>query len=817
MAQKLDLEPVQKLDLEPLNLEPDDNEKPVSKLLKGGLFDPNLSLKDKLLLPFKEPTTDSEGFKISGPGLMKIPGLESLGSTIQEKASNTGNYLVGAAGGLTKYLTDILSTGFDPRTAGIKPVEAALSELKPVGSGQTEAAAAKVTPKLLGPAPPQSRFVSGERGIADATVPNKIDLGPQPQNLSGTVPSSQFGQVNTVPPEIAASYSGSGSPARLNPIEPSTSTAIGPVGNETPKLNPINEQAVQPKYNVGAPELPYQLPSAERISKIRESASPEIKNGDIPAPPLDDVVQKTTVPKTAEESVLPKPGNPDISAATAEFTSPNQTLGAHPETAQIAELIPKTYDQKTKWIATTQRELADISSGLNKVDRITLGKLIDGQTVEGAPLELQARANKARPILDQIHEMFPEGATKAGKDVGYLENYFTHIEEQPGDIKSAIKSILDYHFGIFKAPEFAGGGNVYDVGMGNPSSRFVEPRTGALKDVQYDVNKVFPAYVESAARVIYDKPAIQAAAEMLKDIPDSNLKELATWYVRNYSNFDSLPGLSQAWSGWASKLARTTSRSLLGFNTGLQSLHLARIPANLWPELGTKYTAMGMKQLATHPIEAWTEAAKLGLLQNEIRPFAFKTTMEKFDSVSNFLSLADYLDKSIGYHGFKQKFIDMGMNESDASMKALAETKRVSLTTDPARQMKGFSPEGPMGPVGSKLTMQFKQVPAKIVEQFTRIAMNAKNDKRVAARLVAGNGLAIAGLVAGVKTFHLNPMNMLPDAAFGPFGDVMKGVTSKLAGGDATGALMDLALWAIPGGKSIQRQIEGGPSAFVGE
>lgn len=540
---------------------------------------------------------------------------------------------------------------------------------------------------------------------------------------------------------------------------------------------------------------------------------------------LDETIQKAPS-ATVESEVIPRAGQAksftDIGALTANVTSPDQTLSSRPVTKPIADLIITAQDKKVQWIASTERELSELSEGLGKNDRVLLGKLIDGQELPNAPLELQERANRARVILDQVHEMFPEGATRSGGNVGYLENYFTHIQHQPENFRSAVSNILDHHFGIFKrkAVELAesegeGIGDHFETGLGRPSSPFVEQRTGNNTDLQYDVNKVFPAYIESAAKVIFDKPAVEAATRHLDKIPDSNLKELASWYIKNYSRYDAEKGLSNAWRKWTNSIARTTARSLLGFNTGLQTLHLARVPANLYPELGAKYTLYGLKQLGSNPIQTWTESARLGLLQNEIRPFSFRTPLEKFDSISNFLSMADYVDKTAGYFGYKKKFMDMGLGEEEASLKAIRETKRVSQTSDPARQMMITRAKGGNALAHSVTTLgtQFKQVPAKIVEQYIKIASEAKSNPKQAARLLAGVGLVL-GANEGLRTFHLDPMHMIPTSVWGAFGDTVSRVVYNLSKGNWEKALEETALWATPGGKSLQRQIKQGPSAI---
>lgn len=55
-----------------------------------------------------------------GPELMKIPGSDKLSEAIREKGRNTGSYAGGFLGSLAGDVVDFASTGFDPRTAGLK-------------------------------------------------------------------------------------------------------------------------------------------------------------------------------------------------------------------------------------------------------------------------------------------------------------------------------------------------------------------------------------------------------------------------------------------------------------------------------------------------------------------------------------------------------------------------------------------------------------------------------------------------------------------------------------------------------------------------
>ncbi len=56
----------------------------------------------------------------SGQDLMKIPGTESIAEGIRNKGMNTGNWYGGFFGDIGAQIADMLGSGFDPRTAGVK-------------------------------------------------------------------------------------------------------------------------------------------------------------------------------------------------------------------------------------------------------------------------------------------------------------------------------------------------------------------------------------------------------------------------------------------------------------------------------------------------------------------------------------------------------------------------------------------------------------------------------------------------------------------------------------------------------------------------
>lgn len=544
--------------------------------------------------------------------------------------------------------------------------------------------------------------------------------------------------------------------------------------------------------------------------------------------PAIDIENAAPIQATApEQLIIPKPGqaraSKDINPIRAGLGSVDRTLESRPESAPIAKEIITAQDEKLRFIATTGRQLAETTKGLNRRERMEMWDVMNGDITSQNP-SINERAQQAKVILDSVFDMIPGGSEG---EVGYWEKYITHMKKMDTDTQSAMQFILDNHLGggLFKSIRelfssktlgtTSGGtlGDFLEKGLGDPNSPFTKERIGTLNQLEKDVNKVFPAYIESIAKSIFDKPAVDRAKTLIKDLPDSNLKTLAEWYIKNYTRYDAMGNLNGAWEKFTRGILTTTNRTFLSFNPGLQALHLARIPANLFPELPSQYILYGAKKVGTSPIVSWHEMARLGMLPQEIRPLSFRTAGEKFDSVANFLSIADSLDRAIGYHGFKQMFLDKGLPEAEASLQAIAASKRASLTVDPARPMQAFSTRGMQG-TALRTTLQYKHVPAKILEQYTSIASKAMSDPASAARLVAGVSFAYGLHEAGLHTFHFSPLNLVPTEFLGPFGETVRKVAGDLSHGNVEQAIIDTAIFATPAGKSIEKQIKFGPSLF---
>lgn len=845
-------------DYQPESAEPESVWQKAKEVGKRFIFGPDKKVIDETIKKISpEDAKYREEHGISG-----VVGLPEDDSLLPKRKTEPDTYWSGFANSL---YNDFVRPQFGPTGFIGSSSISRVPRIDPskVEAGITATKAARKTagldmPKGLPPVRQEPRtFYQGEGGVAEKgktypldTAPANPRLGQTTQGfdkagkeLPVTVLPQETGSISEIP-AIDAARRGTkiGEVPKFNPSHPMESLERVKSGStmELPKSQDIG--------NVGDPSAPYQLPSAlPKPSRKAQILDPSIEESG--AAKASTLTKESDIAKNYSNGV-PSPGKArtadeanrsiieqqnkssntkDIGTLRRNFTSVDRTLESRPETAPIVNHIVSAADAKAQWIATTERDLAAVLGNVGKKEKKLIGEMLD-KGVANHPMgntPLGQKAAQIKTVLDKIHAEL--GVPADGK-LGYIDNYLTHIQKEGGDLGDGVRQIWEFHlkkpfqeiFGGREIPQTGPKGlhDFYDHGLGNPSSPFSKTRTSKLENYELDVSKVLPAYVESIAKLKFDKPAVDAAKKLIAELPEKDIygapnkiKELSEWYVKNYTRYDSMPGLAREWNDWTSRLMRTTGRSMLGFSTGLQTLHLARIPANLWPELGTKYTVEGIKQLVKNPKNAYNEAVSLGLLQNEVRPFAFKTPMQKADSILAFFSAADFLDRSIGYHGFKKMFIDKGMNEAEASLKAISASKKASLFVDNARPIKAFQPDPSFGGSLTRLTLQFKQVPIKIIEQYVTIAKNARKDPATAARMVTGVGLAIAGMEAGYRTFHIGPQQIELQTG-GAFGSVVRKVYNNLMKGRVKDALKDTALWLTPAGISMERQIRRGPSMF---
>jgi len=654
-----------------------------------------------------------------------------------------------------------------------------------------------------------SRFISGPAGVAENKYYPVDTAAPTPrigQREAGTILPRETEGLYQIPPDLAAREGldvGQGKPEEAVPSPQELHD------------RPANEAAYPSAktFNIEQPnQYPFTTPSAERP---------------IPAKPPLDAVNAAPRVITEPESLgkvpagqpdVPIPPGKDISAFRAEFSTPHVVADNFPQVKGVVDPIYKANDEGLKWLATTQREFADISSGLNTEDRQRLMYILNGDEIPDRP-DLMAKAAKAKNLLDHVYDMASDNSPE---NIGFIDRYITHIEKQPDDFKSAVASIVDHQFGqksglyqIFSSGNLAKAtgdiGDLYEKGIGSPTSNFIKKRTGALSDIETDYDKIIPTYLESMKKVIFDRPATDEAKDALKSLPVGKLKEWATAYIKNYTKYDADAELSKAWNSLANQIATTNARSVISFNPLVHAYHAGQLPANIWPELGTRYSMQGALQFLQHPIEGYQELAKNGLFSNMIRPMQFQTPMQKFDSASYYLNMVESLVKGTGYYGFKQRALDAGLDDAAATMRAIAETKNATATVDPARTMRYFTPESNiLGGQMGRLAKQYHQIPTKLVEQFARAMADWKENPAMAARYVAGSTIAGAGSVAGLHTLHINPLTLAGSYAggAGQFGTVMTSAIRDLGRGNLGAALGDIATWAAPGGAVAKKGIK---------
>lgn len=684
-----------------------------------------------------------------------------------------------------------------------------------------------VLPNLVRPRAAQSEILS-QTAVRDLDLTKPVQTGSDIHFISGgpenpiwpvedtqSAPSGYFGTGQPIINEKGIEIAPAQATNRPRPSGP-WDRNIG----AGPRANPADAvyNNAREKFNMGRDLPAAVLPPVKPVPKPLDiiNSSP-IKITDVSGIQRIPPGQADVPPIIMIDTSNPR----GMSGFRAETTSPHIAMKNFPESRAVIEPILNSNDEKYKWLATIQREFADVSKGLELPEREQLMRVMNGEKVNASP-DIMARAARAKSLTDSVYEL---AQSKTDDKIGFIDNYITHMQRQPRGFIENAKAIIEHHIGkesplykVFTGDEAAtkpgtGIGDFYNKGMGDPSSPFIESRTGNIRELETDYNRIMPIYLESMAKVIHDKPAVEAALEGLKKIPDGTvLKEYLRGYVQNYSRYDSDPLLANKWNALANQIATRNAQSVISFNPIIHMYHAGQLPANVWPELGTKYSAHGLKEFLSSPHKNYQELARNGLFSGQIRPMSFQTPEQKFDSVGYFMNMVESIVKGTGYYGFKQKFLDEGMSEADAVMRAIQETKNVTATVDPARHMRYFTPESNMkGGQFSRLLKQYHQIPAKLVEQFSHAASNFKEDPAKLARYLIGTSIAAGGAAAGAHTLHINPTQQILDFAGGgggQFGRVMTNIFRMLAKGDVIGATKQAAEWATPGGASIKKGMQ---------
>lgn len=559
------------------------------------------------------------------------------------------------------------------------------------------------------------------------------------------------------------------------------------------------------------------------------------------------------------------PSRKDPSAWASQL-SPHNVLFNHPLTRGVVEPIIKAYNEKNKWVRGRLDQVKQFIPGmtrsaftsfdLGKASSVRIGKILDGLDVPEASAKERAAAAGIKKMLDEVFA----DAKIVKPDMGYMEYYLTHMQkpDEPG----LLKSIRN----VFKSGKLAqtlgsSQGDMYDKGLGKPSSPYVEPRTGQLTDIDYDIRRVIPNYLRSMGKEIFDGPAVEKAKAELAKIPndskgrESILKSTASWYIKNYTRYDSEAALNQAWRVAARNIAKTTSRSVMDWFPGVHLLHLGEIPTSVYPELGEYHTTVGLWRTLTHPEQTYNELAKAGLLYGSDKPYQFKTVGERYQSAAQFFGVAESLTKGIAYEGAKSmlKARNPGMSLEEINGRALAIARETTFDTSAINQMRLLSPESMVmgGPVGSITGGQFRQIPMKAVEraaqtgyrgvaspiklaleavkqslpkglqdkfnitpadaqQYADMIDKAKADPIKAGRMLLGTGIAL--VLTDQINAHLVHMNLGHLAKLNPFGPSATALgqiaDDVFVKQDFEKTIKDLFYWGMPGGAAIKSLVE---------
>ena len=655
---------------------------------------------------------------------------------------------------------------------------------------------------FLSSLPPQEAAQYG-LGKGDISMPMSRDV--RGYGLPGSVtdqPRNIIGEASFIPP--------GGMAADVSP-EP---TLEHPAGGIVPKSEvPARSSIYNPNsFDVVNRTLSNHTP--EGISAHVDSI-PEFASGNTPKPSPDIINATPTEPVVLSDLTLPRAGQirptpvKDVNLWQTQFNSPHKILSNYPDTKEVIDPLLQANDEGLAWLGNIKRKAAETTAGLNLEERIAMSDIAQGKPANDPTGDLTRRAGELRTILDNAHANMPEGSRPDGGDVGYTKDYVTRMAAKD----PVVQQIYDYYMGkenplyklfaksniedrsIIKTP-------IFEKGVGEPMSPYTKERTGELENPEQDLNKILPAYFDSIKKVVFDKPAVERAEQALSNVPiNSKRYDLAKWTIKNYSGYDAEPQLHKSSDEFWRALGTVTARSYFGIKPMLHVLHATAVPQSIWPELGTKYSTIGLAKLLNEPVAAWTELGQRGLVQGDTNPWSFKTPGERMDAIIHGNNYIEKFVKGIGYFGAKQKYLDQKMNEASATMKAIQDTKDMTYSTDKIRQMKGTSPESNVwgGEGGSQILWQGKRIPLKLVENLTNTLMDFKQNKAKAARMVAGT--AAVGTLLGKKLYDETSGMLAPS---GPFISTLHNIYTDASKGDYGSMLGEVLAWAFPGGQQIK-------------
>lgn len=525
-----------------------------------------------------------------------------------------------------------------------------------------------------------------------------------------------------------------------------------------------------------------------------------------------------------------------LNKLAASMGSAEQNLSENPWTKPVADILKGTIKGKPTGEIPKEIWRAEVYSAIDKIrgkfltpsQKEQVGQILDNYeqvplNIKGASPKVTDIADGYRHLLDAIWEFGKSRDVKtfAGNRPGTIKEYFTHIQNDPTipeEIKMSVAAIFDdVARGEFKKlvrarlNELSGttdiplsgkvvGDKVYVQPKPTPTSGYVERRTGEIKDIEYNSDRVMRAYINSMARVIFDKPAVIDAREALSKVPDSTLKRNGTWLIRDYAGYDALD-LSNDLRNAVNYVTKVGSRSVLALNPAIQTLHLGRALGQVVPESlahGPVPAIKGLVSFVKNPLQAIKDARDAGMLPQSQVPFAMKRPMEKLDAISNFMDAGNSIAKAYALRVGHEIYPDNPKLAIDWAMKAEG-------AVSDSRRVEAFEQSF------SKIAFNFKYWLQKYGELNVRAFMNTidkptlNNLMRTAAYPAALYGLYKLTEELGVRFAHLGITSLeLGNVALTSVGRIV----NDLSKGKFEAAFTELAKFLIPGGHSIPRLLK---------
>ncbi|HSW40407.1 MAG TPA: hypothetical protein VLL97_13040 [Acidobacteriota bacterium] len=334
---------------------------------------------------------------------------------------------------------------------------------------------------------------------------------------------------------------------------------------------------------------------------------------------------------------------------------------------------------------------------------------------------------------------------------GYIRGYFPHYWEQmkakygERDAALIVKHILPERF----------------------VSRFLKERESNAWLGNVSIFDVVPAYIQSTMRTIHDIPAYNRALQHLENVPDgSPIREFAGWYVDNYMGVNTRDYLGLIprdhpiikLSRW---IANRHYDATIGLNIKTWSVNTLQTLSNTVPELGMKYTAIGIRELATREGRKKFHDAGLlfdypGIESGILGEGTYRRIMH------GGMALAEYVNRGIAYLGGLEQAHDLGLVGKAAEHHAMDVVEKTQFTyskESAIRTLDSLTPD-------MKVLMTF---PMKEAEFFAGLVKDAyhggSHEKMKLVRFLLINfGLAAAAKAAGlqIRDWLIDLMDMIP-------------------------------------------------------